>query len=142
MNTFCDDIDYCPDQVSVRASVDNVHNSHGCKLLDLCKSTCTRIVNGRIGDSSKHTFFGHNGSSMIDYVLSSERNFSFIVDFTIGEFNEWSDHAPLHLSLCCNNCSPKHEKFTNVKYKWDSSFKDRFRSEIIAKLPVFNSYCE
>lgn len=95
------------------------------------------IVNGRL--TCKHTFYAHNGSSMIDYVLSSERNFSFIVDFTIGAFNEWSDHAPLHLSLCCNNFLLKHEQFTDVKYKRDSSHKDQFRSQIISELPGFNN---
>lgn len=44
INTVYDDIDCCPDQVSVRASVDNVHNSHGIKLLDLCKSTCVLLT--------------------------------------------------------------------------------------------------
>jgi exonuclease III len=139
INILHDDLDYCPDQVSARASVDNVCNNHGIKLLDLCKSTCTRIVNGRIGDSCKHTFYSQNGTSTIDYVLTSERNFAFIVDFKIGNFNEWSDHAPLHLSLCCNNCSPSQKRFTDVKFKWDSSLRNQFRSEIIAKLPVFNS---
>ena len=58
--------------------------------------------------------------------------------FTVGEFNEWSDHAPLHFSLFVNNCLPSYETFTDVKYKWDSSRRDEFRSRIISKLPIFN----
>jgi hypothetical protein len=51
INTVLDDFDYIPDHSSVRASIDTIHNNHGIKLLDLCKSTTLRIVNGRIGDS-------------------------------------------------------------------------------------------
>jgi len=138
INTVLDDFDYIPDQPSVRASIDTIHNNHGIKLLDLCKSTTLRIVNGRIGDSCKQTFFSSNGSSVIDYLLTNECNFPLLSQFTVGEFNEWSDHAPLHFSLFGNNCLPSYETFTDVKYKWDSSRRDEFRSRIISKLPIFN----
>ena len=41
-DTVCadlDEIDYMPDRTSLRASIDNVQNKHGIKLLDLCKTT-------------------------------------------------------------------------------------------------------
>lgn len=142
VNTVYDDIDYVPDYTSVRASVDTVNNSHGIKLLDLCKSSCIRIVNGRIGDSCKHTFYSHNGSSVIDYVLTKECNFSLLSKFTIGDFTEWSDHAPLHFSLYCNNYSPSYETFSDVKYKWDNTLREQFRSGLITKLPVLNDIVE
>ncbi len=137
-----DDADYVPDHTSVRASVDAVHNSHGIKLLDMCKSTNLRILNGRIGNSCKHTFYAHNGSSVIDYLLTRECNFSLLSNFTVGDFNQWSDHAPLHFALYCNNFSPNHETYTDVKYKWNSSLREQFRSGIITKLPAFNDIVE
>jgi hypothetical protein len=32
-----------------------------------------------------------------------------------------------------------HDKYTEVKYKWDNTLHDQFRSGIIANLHVFNS---
>ena len=139
INTEYDDADYCPDNTSVRASVDCTFNSHGVKLLDLCKSTCLRIVNGRVGNSCKHTFYSNNGSSVIDYLLANEYSFSSISDFIVHDFNEFSDHAPLHFSLLCNNVPSDYQSFTDVKYKWDDTLREQFRSQIISMLPVFNT---
>ena len=54
-NNSTDDNLYAPDCTSVRASVDKGSNSQGIKLIDLCKSTSLRIVNGRGCDSCKST---------------------------------------------------------------------------------------
>ena len=86
INTVYDDADYCPDNTSVRASVDSSINSHGVKLLDLCKSTCLRIANGRVGNSCKQTFYSNNGTSVIYYLLATEYSFSSIYDFTVHDF--------------------------------------------------------
>ena len=75
INTENDDPDYSPDNTSVRASVDCLLNSHGVKLLDLCKSTCLRIVNGRVGNSCKQTFYSYNGTSDIDYLWQTNTTF-------------------------------------------------------------------
>ena len=48
--SFTDDADYVPDTPLLRASFDSVCNRFGIKLLDVCKSTCLRIFNGRLGD--------------------------------------------------------------------------------------------
>ena len=64
-----DDPSYIPDSTPARASIDNVCNSHGVRLLDLCKSTSLRIVNGRVGNTDQYTFLSHNGLSVIDYLL-------------------------------------------------------------------------
>ena len=100
-NSFCDLDEYIADSPHVRTSVDNVHNSHGLKMLDLCKSLSVRIVNSRIGQSCNHTFFSRNGLSIIDYLLTHEKNFSLLKHFSVDPFNEWSDHAPLCFVLNC-----------------------------------------
>ena len=48
----------CDIPMSTRESQDLVVNSFGRKLLDLCRSTCTRVCNGRtFGDKNgKYTF--------------------------------------------------------------------------------------
>ena len=45
---ICNDDDCVPHNTLVRASVDKVCNNVGVKLLDLCKSTWFRLVNGRL----------------------------------------------------------------------------------------------
>jgi exonuclease III len=139
INNILDDPDYDPDCTPVRASVDNVQNSNGIKLIDLCKSTSLRIANGRIFNTSNYTFCSNNGCSVIDYLLMNERHFSLINDFTIDPFNEWSDHAPLRFSLACpksvQNDNPQYE----IKCKWSDENTELFRSGIIGHLPRFNN---
>lgn len=141
-NSYTDDTDYIPDVPLHRASVDNVSNSHGIKLLDLCKSSTLRIVNGRIGNTDCHTFVSKNGTSVIDYLLTKECNFSQISNFTIDSVNEWSDHTPLRFALFCNNISPACEKISDVIYKWNPIHKDLFRARLITKLPDLNNLVE
>jgi len=126
VNNITDDNLYAPDCTSVRASVDKGSNSHGIKLIDLCKSTSLRIVNGRVGDNCRSTYFCHSGSSVIDFLVTSE-------------FNEYSDHAPLHFSLYCDNKSPDYESYTDVRYKWDCALKDDFRAGIFLNLTHFDN---
>ena len=48
-------------------------NSFGIKLLDLCKSTNIRVVNGRLGEDhgkDSFTFVSHGGASVVDYLLT------------------------------------------------------------------------
>lgn len=138
INQFIDDTDYIPDVTMCRASIDKICNSHGTKLLDLCKSSCLRIVNGRLGDTNAFTFVSQHGTSVIDYLLTKESNFSQISNFVIESMNIWSDHTPIHFILRCNNFKPVDEEILETKIKWDQMLRDRFRSELIIKLPDFN----
>ena len=58
----------CPTQ---RNSFANEFNSHGKRLLKICKSADLRILNGRVsGDSlGRVTFHGKNGVSVVDYAV-------------------------------------------------------------------------
>ena len=87
-NKFCDIPNHVSDQPPTRASVDKAHNSHGFKLIGMCKSTSLRVVNGRVGQTNFHTLYSHNGCSVIDYLLTHEKNFSCIEEFCIESFNE------------------------------------------------------
>ena len=51
-----------------RVNPDTGHNEYGTRLLQLCKATGLRIVNGRHkdGDSNSYTYSGPRGSSVID----------------------------------------------------------------------------
>ena len=64
--------DYISDTQMPRFSEDEGHiNSNGLLLLDFCKQTSLRIMNGRVGNDKglgKFTFVGSRGSSVVDYV--------------------------------------------------------------------------
>lgn len=141
VNCFTDFVDYIPDVPLTRASMDKICNNYGSKLLDLCKSTCLRILNGRLGtdyDVGEFTYVSPNGASVIDYVLTKECNFGNICKFDIGTLNEWSDHTPVSFSLTCNVITYETTQHDEIKYRWNSDSRDTFRSGLIGNLPYFN----
>ena len=140
VNNICvDDTEYEPDSIPARPTIDRTQNSHGIKFTDLCRATGYRILNGRVGDTNKYTFLSHNGCSVIDYLITSERNFNSISEFCIDSFNEWSDHSPLYFSLLCNKVEADKSCHSETRYKWNNTFCDQFRSGLISKLPCFNT---
>ena len=84
-----------------RKSEDDQLNNFGRNLIQLCKSTGLKIINGRTsGDrEGKLTFCNTNGTSVIDYVLTDKLSMPMVESFEVGCFNEFSDHAPICMSL-------------------------------------------
>ena len=67
---------YLPDyEVMCRKSQDDTINQYSRHLISLCTSNQLRILNGRLpGDEEGAcTYFGQNGSSLLDFVLASEQ---------------------------------------------------------------------
>ena len=139
---YIDDEDYLPDIPLQRQSMDNVCNSHGLKLLDLCKATSLRIANGRLGNDcpvGTFTYSSRNGCSVIDYLILSQQDFSCINDFQVQSFCEWSDHAPLSYNVVCRTVSDKsNDPQYSTRIKWDSSLRDDYRRCLISKLTDLN----
>ena len=136
--------DYSPDVPLPRRSLDSTCNSHGLCLLDLCKSTSLRIANGRLGSDhliGTYTYTCHAGSSVIDYLILNQHDFSHIADFEIGSFCEWSDHAPMSFNILCNRVpdTVENTQYTRTSIKWDDSLRDEFRRGLIGRLPDLNS---
>ena len=50
-------------------------------------------------NTDKMTCFTHNGESVVDYLTSSENNFSSLSSMIVHEYNEFSNHAPISFSL-------------------------------------------
>jgi len=48
----------------------------------------------------------------------------------------FSDHSPVMFSLLHGVVLPKHETPEEVRVKWDSKRRDKFRSALIAQLPT------
>ena len=72
----------CPTQ---RNSFDNELNSHGKRLLEICKSADLRILNGRVsGDSLRRvTFHGENGVNVVDYTVCDQDLLSRVANFVV-----------------------------------------------------------
>ena len=83
----------------VRNSQDkSVVCSRGKRLLELCCSSQIRILNGRtIGDcGGKFTCHKYGGSSVVDYIVTSEANLCNILCFQVNDFiGELSDHCSI-----------------------------------------------
>ena len=84
-----------------RNSEDKTVNNFGRRLLNLCRATNLVILNGRtISDSARSlTFQNHLGASVIDYAVADNRAFDVVTDFNVGALNEFSDHAPIYITL-------------------------------------------
>ena len=90
-------VDVLPDEYTIdsnvtqRVSQDTVRpDSNGLLLLELCRQTGMRILNGRTGNDAnvgKYTRIAPNGSSVIDYMLASQSLFEFIQYFEVHDPN-------------------------------------------------------
>ena len=100
--------DYTPDTIMHRWSEDVGHvNNNGLLLLDFCKQTGLRIMNGRVGQDreiGRYTFVGNRGSSLVDYVLGSQEMFNLIKSFEVQEPNILSDHCIVNFSFEFGSC--------------------------------------
>ena len=151
--------DYISDTQMPRFSEDGGHiNSNGLLLLDFCKQTGLRIMNGRVGNDKglgKFTFVGSRGSSVVDYVLGSQKLFNFIKEFEVQDPNILSDHCLIKFSfefLKQSSSDIEHENYERVssKYVWCNEKRDEFvhllsQASVSEKLSTLNSniyFCE
>ena len=88
------ELSLCPTQ---RNSFDNELNSHGKRLLEICKSADLRILNERVsGDSLRRvTFHGQNGMSVVDYAVCDQDLLSHVANFVVKDPLHLSDHSAI-----------------------------------------------
>ena len=75
--------DYVDDTPIPRLSKDKSCNENGQDLLQFCKNTGMRIINGRLGDDAgvgRFTCVKGNGRCVVDYVLYKSDMF-FLINF-------------------------------------------------------------
>ena len=92
------------DDVAIARNNADSHKTdkRGTKLLQLCKSTGLRILNGRFfGDTvGNFTCFSHSGDpSTIDYMLATVPLLDKVQYFHVNDLNVHSIHCPLSVSL-------------------------------------------
>ena len=83
-------------------------DTHGKQLLDLCKGSGLRILNGRkLGDlqGNYYTCFSHRGSpSLIDYMVCNSEFFSRVKYFKVHDLIPFSIHCIIYCTIDANWC--------------------------------------
>ena len=148
--------DYVTDTVIGRCSQDiGRTNNNGLMLLDLCKQTGMRILNGRFDKDlmGRYTHVGARGSSLVDYVITTQKLLNHVEYFCVGDPNILSDHCIIDFSFtfdkpCMRNNvidtgNTNCQDTVDSKYVWKNEntqvFHEKLSSDdIIAKLMCFN----
>jgi len=108
-------------------------NPYGKLLLDLCKCSEHRIVNGRLlGDSiGYYTFFSPQGCSVVDYILAREDLLKRFRYLRVQPEIHLSDHSLLSLGMTADK--PVEETTDNSalspkpgRFIWDETSADNF----------------
>ena len=88
------------------------------------------IVKGKVH------FITKNGTSVIDYCIGDKYSFDIIQDFYVGNFDIYSDHAPIFVSLMkqysINKCTYKNTSKTYVD-EWNDDKKETTLNNVISK---------
>ena len=141
---------YMSDDFSIPRKSRDLHgdvNIHGKSLLHFCPVYGVHMLNGRSKlDSSGHlACFTPNGSSLVDYTLSSSIVFPLVSKFEIGNYDEFT-HLPQLFTLVTkidNDCqSPEMNVNNDCKdgirrtyYRWsENSYSTMLHSSHIAEI--------
>ena len=126
--------------IAPRVSQDKIRpDSNGLLLLELCRQSGLRIMNGRMGEDAivgKYTYIGSNGSSVIDYMLSSQNMLNFVKSLNIEDPNILSDHCCVKLVLEFpvknEDAAEITDTFENIngKYVWNSNLINEYKSKL------------
>lgn len=123
--------------------MDMICNASGVKLLDLCKGTDLRIVNGRVGEDAgvgQFTFMSPRGNSVIDYVLMAINLFPLISEFVAHDLYSCSPHVPIQVNLKVTYSA---KFFINDSIKinkliWNNDRVDEYKSLLINEAGSLN----
>jgi exonuclease III len=129
--------DSFPEHLSVeRASEDSASsNVYGRKLIELCRTSGLRMLNGRLGDTEgRYTRVGTTGKSVIDYCLVDSKAATMVTNFPVKSSIPESDHRPLLVTLVMldrpNSKPDLGEKL--LKYKWNITCVNKFHQALLS----------
>lgn len=142
--------DYICDANLPRATQDKVGNANGSLLLEFCRKTGFRVVNGRIGEDAgvgKCTYVGSRGSSLIDFVVADPELFRYFSNFCVEDPNILSDHCVVKFALNfvmsyndtnesvesqegCDFEESDNPHVCKGKYMWDNDKADEFVNKL------------
>ena len=118
-------------------------NNRGKEFLDICRINNLTVVNGRkVGDIfGKYTCHQRNGSSVVDYLISTHPSFKEITQFKVGDFSPTlSDHCPItaiiHYDLYHKDQqqTPTKMKQLENRYIWNTNNDQTFREVLSSSI--------
>jgi hypothetical protein len=119
-------------------------NEYGTKLLEFCKGSSMRILNGRAFNDKnvgKFTRIESTGCSVIDYVICDVQASKIINDFKVDTKTPESDHCPLVFSIKIQHSTgiSAVQKGENAyKYKWNQQSAQQVGEALVGE----NSMCD
>ena len=127
-------------EIPTRNSMDRTSNRFGEHLLDLCKAVNIQCLNGRSekDKDGRYTCMTHAGESVVDYLFTYYGNFSDITDFTVMDFNEYSNHARISFILSVNTNTEALNWDKYCTYKWNENFKNDFMNSLQTDISVLD----
>ena len=111
-----------------RSSDDTKANRYGKELIELCKSSEMKIMNGyfnRDKTTGEFTCYTANGKSLIDYLICDVHCYHALSAFAIEPLNSDSDHRPLVFSFNVTLHKTTQQTVHNITKINDNS-RDRF----------------
>ena len=131
------------ENISQRNNCDNILNSHGKIVLQICKSFDLRILNGRKKEYSlgNITFHGRSGVSTVDYIICDELLFREIDFFLVKPLTTLSDHSQIITWLNIKSTLSFHKEneldFSTLKklptrFIWDKDSANLFNQALMS----------
>lgn len=142
LNRFVPIEDYFVKPELTRKSNDKCVNAFGHKLISLLKENSLSFVNGRL-EEGKLTCYSvkrdRHGASVVDYVITHNRNFKFISNFNVLDLTEFTDHCPITFNVICNKKYRVPSKVAPSEIlSWDSDNSQQLLNLLETKRDCFN----
>ena len=126
--------------VPIRINCDVLVNSHGEKIIKLCKTFDLIILNGRLKGDAVGNFTHlnkNNGPSAIDYCICSNELYGCIDNFIVLPLTGLSDHSKIvsvfkeEVLLPGQNSDTYKWNLLKKKFKWNEKAVANFKSALI-----------
>jgi hypothetical protein len=142
LNRFVPIDDYFVKPELTRKSKDKCVNAFGHKLISILKENALSFVNGRL-EEGKFTCYSvkrdRQGASVVDYVITHNRNFKFISNFNVLDLTEFTDHCPITFNVICNKRDRVPTKVAPREIlSWDSVNSQQLLDLLETKRDSFN----
>ncbi len=134
---------YIMDQFQIRTNSDSrKENKHGAKILELCRTNCMRILNGRcFGDLSGR--FTHypliDNPSVIDYIITDTDLINRVNQFSVSDLLDCSDHCKVSVYIKVEFELTQDKQLNTavlkdipMQFKWESGDSDKFMAACIS----------
>ncbi|CAB4033798.1 Hypothetical predicted protein, partial [Paramuricea clavata] len=140
-NNFINDTSENCLQPQNRENFDSNRNNHGKQIINICKNTDMRILNGRTKEDSlgRPTFHGRKGTSVVDYIICDQNTFQNAKYFAVKPPSTYlSDHSKIiawidiqkTINIDKNNYPQPPLHKLPLQFKWSQNSNTSFRQTL------------